>query len=124
MLTHIANQLNYQQYLIHSKSVGDNLWGMEFDIVAYICDEKVCFHVEHYRLDNSNLMLVLTCKFKRGYNFFQIAEYLEQKWLTYICYPVFERHHIEVIDTTLYFYYVTRGRAGYKLGVTGVIIVE
>lgn len=124
MLLKLANELNYSQYLIYGKNESVNLDGFEYDVNAYICDENLCFFVEQNRLKNPNLMLVLTCKFKRGYNFYQISDYLENNWLKYICYSTFERHEIIIVNNILYFFYVTHATQEYQLGVTGVIIVK
>lgn len=49
-----------------------------------------------------------------------MADYLEERWLQYVCYREFEKHYIEVINNQLIFYYVTRSSCG--LGVTGKIV--
>lgn len=115
-----SDKLNYSQYLIYGQNDGDNLFGFEFDVSAYICDYKKCFYISRERTDNSNCMLILHCQFTDDFTTQQIADYLERKWLKYICYRDFEKHYIEVIDNQLTFYYVTHSEVG--LGVTGKIV--
>ena len=114
------DKLNYSQYLIYGQNEDDNLFGFEFDVSAYICDYKKCFYISRERTSNHNYMLILYCKFADIFSTQQIADYIEEKWLKYICYRDFEKHYIEVIDNQLIFYYVTRSEVG--LGVTGKII--
>ncbi|WP_218688872.1 hypothetical protein [Psychrobacter sp. BF1] len=115
-----VDKLNYSQYLIYGQSDGNNLLGFEIDVEAYVCDELKCFSLVQERNDNANCMLVLHCKFADNFSTQQIADYIEEKWLKYICYRDFEKHYIEVIDNQLIFYYVTRSDVG--LGVTGKIV--
>ena len=116
----MIDELNYSQYLIHGQSNGDNLFGFEFDVNAYICDYEKCFYISRERTDNPNCMLILYCRFANNFTSQQMADYLESKWLKYICYREFEKHYIEWVDDQLHFYYVTGLTP--ELGVTGKII--
>lgn len=115
-----VNELNYSQYLIQGQNEGDNLFGFEFDVSAYICDYKKCFYISRERTNHPNCMLILHCRFADTFTTQQIADYIEEKWLKYICYRDFEKHYIELINDELHFYYVTYLGSG--LGVTGKII--
>lgn len=121
-----CQQLRYAQYLLYGQSQGDDLLGFIIDVNAYVCDEKICFFVSAERLDNPNCMLVLHCQFAEQVNRQFMADYLQQKWLKYIRYSEFEKHHICWVDDELHFYYVTRSRSSSDsgLGVTGKIVAR
>lgn len=117
------DQLNYSQYLIHGQSSGDNLLGFEIDANVYLCcmeSNLGCDFLYQERHDDANCMLTLCCNFAHNVSHQQIADYLEEKWLQYVCYQEFEKHYIEVVNDQLIFYYVTRSSSG--LGVTGKIV--
>lgn len=119
----IVDDLNYSQYLIYGQSKGDNLLGFEMDAnIFFCCREKNigCDFLYQERHNDANCMLTLYCKFANNLSYQQMADYLEEKWLQYVCYQEFEKHYIEVVNDQLIFYYVTR--ASCRLGVTGKIV--
>lgn len=119
----IVDELNYSQYLIYGRSSGDNLLGFEIDANIFFCCKENnvgCDFLGQERHDDANCMLTLRCKFANNISYQQMADYLEERWLQYVCYREFEKHYIEVINNQLIFYYVTRSSCG--LGVTGKIV--
>lgn len=119
----IVDDLNYSQYLIYGQSSGDSLLGFEIDTNVFFCCKENnvgCDFIYQERHDDANCMLTLYCKFANNISYQQIADYLEERWLQYVCYPEFEKHYIEVVNDQLIFYYVTRSSHG--LGVTGKIV--
>lgn len=119
----IQNHLNYSQYLTTGISTGDNLLGFEIDMNAHICCigiDDVHF-IEQERTDDKNCMLILRCRFPDEYNYHQIADFIEDKWLNKLCYRAFEKHHFEQVGNELIFYYITRSEG---LGVTGKVIIS
>ena len=119
----VVDELNYSQYLIYGQSTGDDLSGFEMDANMFFCcmeNNVGCDFLDQERHDDANCMLTLRCKFAHNVSYQQMADYLEERWLQHVCYQEFEKHHIEVVDDQLTFYYVTRSSAG--LGVTGKIV--
>ncbi len=117
-----SEYLNYSQYLTTGISEGDNLWGFEIDVNAYIaCNDYCTLFISQERTNDPNCMLILTCQYNEQMSFQQIADFLEEKWLNHICYRAFEKHYIEQVGDELIFYYVTRSEG---LGVTGKIIIQ
>lgn len=119
----IVDELNYSQFLIYGQSTGDDLLGFEIDAnVSFCCMENNvgCDFLDQERHDDTNCMLTLRCKFANNVSYQQVADYLEERWLQYVCYREFEKHYIEVVNDQLIFYYVTRSSRG--LGVTGKIV--
>ncbi|MGP5063222.1 hypothetical protein ACTXIZ_03420 [Psychrobacter celer] len=119
----IVDELNYSQFLIYGQSTGDDLLGFEIDVnVSFCCMENSvgCDFLDQERHDDTNCMLTLRCKFANNVSYQQVADYLEKQWLQHVCYREFEKHHIEVVNDQLIFYYVTRSSRG--LGVTGKIV--
>ena len=119
----MVDKLNYSQYLIYGQSTGDDLLGFEMDAnVSFCCMENNvgCVFLDQERHDDTNCMLMLRCKFANNVSYQQVADYLEKQWLQHVCYREFEKHHIEVVNDQLIFYYVTRSSRG--LGVTGKIV--
>ena len=117
------DKLNYSQYLIHGQSNGDDLLGFEIDANVFFCcmeNNLGCDFLYQERHDDANCMLTLCCNFAHNISHQQIAGFLEEKWLQDVCYQEFEKHHIEVVNDQLIFYYVTRSSSG--LGVTGKIV--
>ncbi|WP_152513964.1 hypothetical protein [Psychrobacter aquaticus] len=122
-ILNIVDELNYSQYLIYGQSSGDSLLGFEIDANVFFCcieSNHRCDFIYQERHDDANCMLTLYCKFANNISYQQMADYLEEKWLQYVCYQEFEKHYIEVVNDQLIFYYVTRSSCG--LGVTGKIV--
>ena len=119
----IVDELNYSQYLIYGQSRGDNLLGFEIDTNVFFCcteNNVGCDFLYQERHDDANCMLTLCCKFANNVSYQQMADYLEDKWINYVCYQDFEKPYIEIANDKLTFYYVTRSKVG--LGVTGKIV--